>query len=189
VHLTQIWEERLYALKSIAYALLMDSSAVEDVLQETFKKVLEKERKFSDKHEAANYLRRAVINNSIDAVRRRQRNFKRFKNREDYRYPNEMVDQNSDDPLTFLIKEETIERRDQLTLEVRQAVKRLPTDQQEAISIFFNRNPPSNIKQVCRDIGIPYSTVRSRMLRGIDGIRRQLRIRGIDGFEEFQNEV
>ena len=187
MRLTQIWEERIHIFKTIAQALLIDSATVEDVLQETITKVLQKKRKFEDQHEAANYLRRAVINNSIDAFRKKQRYLKHFIAR-DYN-SSEMADRKSEDALSFLIKEETIEQRSKLNREVRKAVKLLSPPQQEAISIFFDHNSPKKVKEECRRKGIPYSTARSRMLKGIDNIRKHLRGRGIEGFKNLPKEV
>ena len=46
------------------------------------------------------------------------------------------------------------------------------------VDITFNRNH-QKIKDLCKEKGIPYSTVRSRMTAGIDRIRRRLQAKGI----------
>ena len=43
----------------------------------------------------------------------------------------------------------------------------------------FNGSP-RKLREVCREKGIPYSTVRSQITAGIDRIRRRLKARGVD---------
>lgn len=73
--------------------------------------------------------------------------------------------------------EEKRRHQDQLR-ELRAGLKSLSREQREAIRIMFERNGRP-IKQTCADLGIPYSTVRSRMLTGIEVLRRHLCDRGL----------
>jgi len=183
--LKRIWQERLRSLRAVAFTVLTDPAAVEDVLQETFTRVFQRGRAFQTEDEAFNYLRRAVINNSIDAFRKQQRNLKRFRQREYQGESPEIADSQTIDPLEILIREENHVLQNRLAMEVRRAVGKLPQPQREAIRLFFGKNSRQNVKEVCRRKGIPYSTVRSRMLKGIDNIRRQLQLRGMKGFTPF----
>ena len=54
----------------------------------------------------------------------------------------------------------------------------LPSVQREALEFAFNGNH-QKLRDVCREKGIPYSTVRSRVTVGIDRIRRRLEAKGI----------
>jgi RNA polymerase sigma factor (sigma-70 family) len=186
VLLSQIWQERLYIFKSIAYAVLADASVVEDVLQETFKKVLQSKHSFTDRQEAFNYLRRAVINTSIDAFRKKQRFCRRFESKGNLSdYPSR-TEEGQGDPLNFLIREETNRHRQELLTEIQDAITRLTATQKEALTIFFGRQSNRNVKQLCRCKGLPYSTVRSRMLKAVENIRKQLHSKGVPGFEDDQ---
>ena len=152
----------------------MDPSDVDDVLQEAFVKLLECNQHFSTQNEAYNYIRKVVFNTSIDHYRslRRQNAYSL--------HPGylSVLSRNAPNPLFLLIEKEKGKVKDSILKEVRKTLGELPPEQREAIDIAFNRNH-QKLKDICKERGIPYSTMRSRVTSGIDYIRRRLRVKGI----------
>jgi RNA polymerase sigma factor (sigma-70 family) len=82
--------------------------------------------------------------------------------------------QDQPDPLELLILQEQAEKQSRLNRRVQAALATLPTSQQEAIELFFNRSRSKRLKEICRESGIPYSTLRSRVTRGVNRLRLHL---------------
>jgi len=154
--------------------MLIDPSRVDDVLQESFVKLLESNKHFSNPNEAYNYMRKVVLNTSIDHYRCLRRWNAYSLN------PGNPSSLSSSDPnpLNLLIEKEKGEVKNSILKEVRKTLGELPPEQREAIDIAFNRNH-RKIKDICTEKGVPYSTIRSRVTAGIDHIRRQLSVKGI----------
>ena len=169
--LAEVWEQQEPVLRSIVKTILLDHSLIDDVLQDAFTQVLKMERQFVDNQEAYNYARRAVINTAIDYYRkiRKRQDFQRKQLSEDY------IDTRT--PLAALVRREEAGDRVTLMKEVQTAFSQLSSEQQEAINMILGRT--RKIKDICQETGIPYSTLRSRLLSGVDQIREQLRARGL----------
>jgi len=178
-----VWEEKKCALRAVVRAVVSDSSSVEDVLQETFLRVLKTRKSFANQQEAYNYLRRAVLNTSIDSYRRVQRQNSRFDTRNGDRRTQGYAETGTD-PLSMLLISEAAQTHSHLVDEVEMALRSLPPKQREAIEVFFRRESTLKLKEFCQEQGVPYSTLRSRMLQGIDQIRAHLQQRGISGFRQ-----
>ncbi len=148
---------------------------MDDVLQEAFVKLLESKKHFSSPNEAYNYMRKVVLNTSIDHYRSLRRRQKAYSlNPGNFSSPSS----HAPSPLNLLIEKEKGEVEDSILKEIRKTLGKLSPEQREAIDIAFNRDH-RKIKDICTEKGIPYSTVRSRVTAGIDHIRRQLIIKGI----------
>jgi RNA polymerase sigma factor (sigma-70 family) len=160
-------------------AVLLDQSSIEDVLQEAFTRVLQSRKSFSSRQEAFHYLRKTVLTTTIDMYRRSSRQMNKVSGyRNISEVPVEAV-QERPDPLNVLILQEQEEKQRQLVKQVKSALKSLPPTQQQAIELFFSRSRSRRLKDICRESGIPYSTLRSRVLRGVDSIRLRLREKGV----------
>jgi RNA polymerase sigma factor (sigma-70 family) len=182
--LSQVWKEKQYTFRAIAHSILLDKSLVDDVLQEAFTRILQSERRFSDEGETYNYIRKTVLNTTIDTYRRVRRQNSRYtatKLSTVSRTPGE--GDCFGDPLTLLLKKEKRKIDADLAAEVRAALDKLSGEQKAAIQVFFGRDRNKKVKDICREQGVPYSTLRSRMLTGIEKIRHTLRQRGVEGFE------
>jgi RNA polymerase sigma factor (sigma-70 family) len=170
--LERLWRKNQAILRSLIRNILIDPSSVDDVLQEAFVKLLESNKHFSSPNEAYNYMRKVVLNTSIDHYRcLRRRNAYSL-------HPGHLSSQSSNvpNPLNLLIEKESVEVKNSILKEVRKTLAELPPEQREAIDIAFNRNR-RKIKDICTEKGIPYSTIRSRVTAGIDHIRRQLTVK------------
>ena len=170
-------------------SVLLDQSSIEDVLQEAFTRVLQSRKHFSDQQEAFHYLRRTVLTTTIDVYRRSKRQTSKISDSPRPAEKSIHAVRGRPDPLELLILKEEAEERRQLINHVRSAVNSLPKAQREAIELFFNRSKRVRLKDICQDSGIPYSTLRSRMIRGVDTIRLYLCRKGVAGFSEQQEEV
>jgi RNA polymerase sigma factor (sigma-70 family) len=173
--LTQVWKEKQHAFRALVRTVLLDQSSVDDVLQEAFARVLQSQKRFSGQQEAYYYLRKTVLSTTIDSYRR----IKRYTHHVATAAPSPSSGyspfQQPADPLSLLIREEETAEQRHLVEQVRAALAELPPRQKEAIELFFGRAKRTKLKDVCREAGIPYSTLRSRMIRGIDKIRLRLK--------------
>ena len=164
--------------------VLFDQSSIDDVMQEAFVRVLQSRKDFSDRKEAFHYLRKTVFSTTIDSYRRLRRCHKKVVSC--YSSPESILGlpQNELDPLAHLILEEQAEQKRQLVRQIKAAVASLPPSQKQAIELFYGRGKKRRLKEVCQDSGIPYSTLRSRMMRGIKSIRVQLHEKGVVEFPD-----
>jgi RNA polymerase sigma factor (sigma-70 family) len=165
-------------------AVLLDQSSIDDVLQEAFARVLKSRKDFSNRQEAFHYLRKTVLSTTIDLYRRSTRYNSRVVDCKNQLEVSPTLPQEMPDPLGLLILQEQAEQQCHLVSQVKAAIDTLPPSQQEAIKLFFGRSKRKRLKEICKDSGIPYSTLRSRVMRGVDKIRLHLREEGVDAFPE-----
>jgi len=174
--LERLWDKNQGILRSIVLSILIDPSGTDDVLQEAYTKVLRTRKHFSTQEEAYNYIRKTVVHTCIDSYRSFKRRTALFVSCPDA--DNIPPTYGQADPLTQLMEKEQIEVQSTILEEVRKTMAELPTVQREALAFAFNGNH-QKLREVCREKGIPYSTVRSRVAAGIDRIRRRLKAKGV----------
>lgn len=170
----------------MAAAVLPGSHHVDDVLQEAFARVLKSRREFGNRTDAYRYLRTSVMNTAIDFYRRLKRQHRVFTACDVQNVY--LPCPGREDPLSRLIRAEETDARRALMAEVQAAVENLTPQQQEAIQAFFGKRRQTSLKDFCTENGVSYSTLRCRMLQGIDRIREQLQGRHIDGFSGTEEE-
>jgi len=174
--LEQIWRQNQAVLRSIIRNVLQDSSCIDDVLQDSFAKLIRSKKEFSTPEETYQYIRKTVLNTSIDYYRDlKRRGFHLTVSAESEPY---LLTSDHPNPLAKLMEGEKAGVERTVLRELEKAMKELTREQREAIDILFNRNH-KKIKDICRERGIPYSTVRSRVTAGIDRLRRVLRAKGV----------
>ena len=61
---------------------------------------------------------------------------------------------------------------------VAKALTDLPPDQRKAIHLILGPRP-GKLKEMCREIGVPYSILRSRMIAGLERIRTKIKTKGL----------
>ena len=176
--LERVWRNYQYVFRAIAASILVDKSLVDDALQEAFAKVFRAEKTFASDVQAFRFVRRAVYNASVDQLRRVTRRNRRFPSYDDPQVHEDSQPFDSESPLFLLVREEENRRHRTLLRELKSGLKHLTRDQREAIRLIFGGDGRP-IKKTCAGLGVPYSTVRSRMLAGIDALRRHLLDRGI----------
>lgn len=139
-----LYRERLNAMVRLAYAIVYDRSAAEDVVHEAFIKVARSWHRI-DKPEP--YLRRAVVNESISRLRRRRR--------EDAR--------RLDPPAPVLPPELD---------ETWRALERLPVNQRTALALRYYAD--LTVDQVALTMDVPPGTVKSLIHRGLASLKEVL---------------
>ena len=174
--LERLWDKNQAILRSIVLNILIDPSGADDVLQDAYAKVFRSKKHFSTQDEAYNYIRKTVVHTCIDYYRSFRRRTALFVNSRDFANLPHIY--NQADPLTQLVEKEKGEVQVAFLEEVRKTMAELPPLQREALEIAFNGNQ-QKLREVCREKGIPYSTVRSRVTAGIEQIRRKLRAKGV----------
>lgn len=184
--IARVWEEKRQVFKAIVISVLRDPAGADDVLQEAFARVLSSNKEFHSQPEAYHYLRTAVLNTAIDVYRRVRRYRRRHSDKE--LIPSK-IETGEADPLSLLIQAQELSEKTQLINEIQAALNYLSPQQQEAIQIFFASGQGTRLKDICRNKGVPYSTLRSRMLKGLDRIRTHLRENGVSGFDSKGNET
>jgi RNA polymerase sigma-70 factor (sigma-E family) len=152
---TALYEAHALGLVRLAYVMLGDRSAAEDVVQEAFGGLYRRWAHLSDQDKALQYVRSAVLNGSRSALRRR-RNADRAHG----------VHQ----PAAASAEAAALsgeERR-----EVMRALRLLPHRQREVLVLRFYLDEPE--AEIARFMGISQSTVRSTGHRALAALGRLL---------------
>ena len=181
--LERVWQKKYTALRSIVRGFLFDDARVEDILQDALSQVLASGRSFPDEMETYRYLRRSVFNASIDRYRASRRRVYLPLPEEpgDFKLP---IHSKPSDPLFLLLQREKQSLKRAVLREISVAMSELPDVQQEAIRMIMGPRE-MKLKDLCRIKGIPYSTLRSRMLAGVERLRRRLKTRRL--YHEYVN--
>ena len=171
VLLERIWEKHQRLFKSIVLTIIRNPEDVEDVLQETYRRLLNKPRNIKDPDEAFYYLKKSVRNTSIDWNRKMFRRNLTVKEQVSNYERLEELRTSPDNPLSNLLEKEKMAFDSRFIKEARSIVDELPEKFREAVKSYFQLDgyPPPGEFYDKRNIA--YSTLRSRMERGIDLIR------------------
>ncbi len=170
--LADVWERNKTILQGIVKTILLDHSAVDDVLQDAFTQVMTAGPEFEDEQQAYNYARRAVINTAINHYRRVKRNLALI---HALKQDQHEVDERT--PLVMMMEGERGQIESAVMRELGPALSRLTPDRRRAVELVFNRT--EKLQDVCREEDIAYTTLRSRVLSAVDQIRKHLRVRRI----------
>lgn len=176
----RVWREKRELLNIVARSVAPDDGVAEDLLQEAFARALESKREMKDPEAAFRFICRILTNVAIDDHRRRrrlQRIIGSLPRTAEARFVKPAV--TSASPLCLLIGEETGLVRTSVMEEIRQAMLSLPDKQREALDVMFDEARGMTLQEFCRERGVPYSTLRSRMLKAVDLIRGRLRRKGL----------
>ncbi len=174
--LERIWCDKQTVFRSIVLRVLLDPSRVDDILQEAFAHVLASGKAFPSEADAYRYIRRVVFNTTIDYYRASKRAVDCFSTEAIFVYSEPRSSQPS--PLTTLLKNEFATSRSELLEEIARALTDLPPDQREAIQLILGPRR-RKLNEMCREAGVPYSTLRSRMIAGLERIREKLKVKGL----------
>ena len=170
----KVWEKNQRLFRSIVRAIIRNPEDVEDVLQETYRRILNAPWRITDPQETFYYLKKSVRNTSIDWNRKMfRRNLTVKEQVSDYEKLEELQT-SGDNPLSSLLEKERELTDARFAREVRIAVDELPEKPREAVKSFFSLDGVSPPKQLCAQKNIPYSTLRSRMEKGINLIREKI---------------
>ncbi|MGH9340014.1 MAG: RNA polymerase sigma factor [Acidobacteriota bacterium] len=177
--LEKVWLRNQAIFRTLVRNILFDHSIIDDVLQEAFVRLLRSRKNLLTEQDAYNYARKTVVNTSID--------FYRHLSRQKSAAGHYSASQTDEDPLSLMIQEEQDSFNNSVLEEIKEALLQLPPEQRQAIDLIFNHDRRRKIKDLCKEAGIPYTTVRSRMRAGIDGIRQTLKGKGL--YEVFERSI
>jgi len=150
-----LYQTHAVALIRLAYVILGDRPAAEDVVQEAFCGLYRHWQHLADRGRALSYVRSAVLNGCRSALRRR-------------------VARRA--PLTFqppTASAEAVVLSGEERQEVMQAVRRLPARQREVLVLRFYLDLADD--EIARVMGIRPSTVRSAAARALEALGRALK--------------
>jgi len=152
--LVQRWHPRLLAQ---AQRLAGTPEGAADITQESWLAIVRSLRRLDDPARFRYWAHRIVANKSADWVRRQQRHRKLIHTAAQR---TRSLDDSS--PADEALRKERVDL-------VRQAIRRLPTDQRKLLALFYIEG--KSIKQIASRLGIPQGTVKSRL----HAIRQELK--------------
>ena len=152
--LTDLYRLHALALIRLAYVMLGDRQAAEDVVQDAFAGLYRRWGQLADQAKAVPYLRASVLNGCRSAIRRQ-------------RPVMELVDADSAD----MSAEAAMLAGEQQQV-LMHAIRRLPQRQRETLVLRFYLDEPD--AEIARLMGIRESTVRSTTHRALAALGRLL---------------
>lgn len=173
--LEDLWSTHLRLFRHIALAIVRRTDIVEDVVQEAFRRALRSSFTLNNRDEALLYLKRIVTNTSIDYYHHRRRQA----NEQEIEDVDRVADSPSASPLDRLLRREEAETNRERLQGIMEELMKLSEEQREAIEALVLSDPPRTLTEMSRTSGIPISTLRSRLVLGLDRIRKNLRKRGL----------
>ncbi len=174
--LERLWKENEKTLRSIISTVFRDDALIDDVMQEAYLRILRFGSQSRSSGEGYRFIRKVVWSTTVDLYRRR-----RSKKENGFGSYPPLAPPPS--PLTTLVRMEESRLRKLVWSEIDQAIKELPPKLQVALDCYYGPEIQP-IQDVCLELGLSYSTLRSRMLSALERIRRRLKKKGI--FEPYQ---
>lgn len=144
-----------------AYFVSKDAALAEDAVQEVFILLVEKIHQLNDSSRLEAWLTRIAVNKARDMIRKRAK--------EVTLTGYEKVEEKNDGPLPSYLKKEEIKL-------VQEAIKSLPEDVQYIFFLRYERE--MSVKDISQHAGIPEGTVKSKLHRGREAVRRFLEREG-----------
>ncbi len=177
--LEDLWRKNESILRAIVGSVLTNHTLIDDVLQEAYLRMLRTSRRLEDnEQETYRFIRRVVWTTTIDQYRRLTR---RTMVPLDVR-----IASDKPTPLKLVLDQEQRDLTRLLIGELEHALEELTPVQRQAVECYYGtqRKP---LKDACSETGIPYSTLRSRMLSGLRRIRTRFEEKGmIDRFLSYE---
>jgi len=173
--ITQLSGKQARAWHRTVARMLKDRDLADDVLQESWRRVLASQVSFPTRTEWEKYFTRTLVNTALDHGRERSRSTRLAADLEE---AEGLADQEQDQLRSVLDGERA--RRDQRILrEAMALVQGLPAGQRHAIVLLINKRPSETLQDISRREGVAVSTLRSRMYSGIRHLRRLLVRKGL----------
>jgi RNA polymerase sigma factor (sigma-70 family) len=155
---------------SFARIILGNQADAEDVVQESVRPLLARNRDLLSEDEVRMYLNRVVGNTAIDMYNARKRDrMRRLPLRED-KCPSQV---SANPHRAFEDLEQSVERERMVAL-MREGLASLPVKQYEALRMTLLDSAGTSIRDAGVVNGIPYSTLRHRAVQGLRQLRRYI---------------
>lgn len=163
------WQKHQAVLRSIV-GNVVGSSRVDDVMQESFIRLLRYSRSRASEVAPFRLIRRIVWTTTIDHYRKL------------YRYEPGLdslsLASTTPSPLAEVLESEEDRQFKVLMWEINAAIEDLEPGHKDAIVSYFRRSDKS-VSEICVEKNLPYSTLRSRMLSGLRVLRKRLQDKGV----------
>ena len=169
--LEDLWSTHLRLFRHIAYTIVRHADLAEDVIQEAFGRALRSHQNIDKPDEALLYLKRIVTNTSIDYYHRQRRQ----DSEESLESADRVADRPDVSPLEQLLGKEQQWRDRRRLRQIAREIQALRPEQRFAIEQLVLAESPPSLTALSRATGIPISTLRSRVILGLDRIRKNLR--------------
>jgi RNA polymerase sigma-70 factor (ECF subfamily) len=151
-----IYQKYVDMMLAVALHLLGNAGDAEDVVQEVFTSLVEAPQTLELRGSLKGFLAVCVANKSRDLLRRRKLV---------PAGPDDRELAGSDEPLELVIRSEQI-------LRLREALRRLPYEQQEVITLHVHAG--LTFRALARALQVPLGTVQSRYRYGLNSLRMEL---------------
>ncbi|MEE8584213.1 MAG: RNA polymerase sigma factor [Acidobacteriota bacterium] len=174
--LERLWKENERTLRTVVSTVFRDETLIDDVMQEAYLRILRFGSSSRSSGEAYRFIRKVVWSTTVDLYRRRRIKKETVLSR----YPPISPPPS---PLATLVRIEESCLRMLVWSEIDQAIQELPPKLQVALDCYYGTESQP-IQDACMELGLSYSTLRSRMLAALERIRRRLKKKGI--FEPYQ---
>jgi RNA polymerase sigma-70 factor (ECF subfamily) len=156
-----------YRLLRYLWTLTGSREAAEDLFQETWMRVLERGHQYSPRWKFEAWLFAIARNLTIDLLRRRQpESLDALLCHEDTRAAHELRDPDSPTPFESAAAGERAERMEAV-------LRHLSPDAREVLVLRFQED--LNLDEIAAVVGVPLSTVKSRLYRGLEALRNLLK--------------
>lgn len=156
-NLDQLMELHTERLFRIAYYYTKDLQIAEDIVQDVFIKFYHHQKYYEERGEIKAYLARMTINRSKDYLK-------------SWAFRKIVLQHKLFSKQKTVIKDALIQHDEQTILD--EAILRLPIKQREPIVYFYLEDMP--IKEIAELLGIPEGTVKSRLKKGKELLKRDL---------------
>jgi len=153
----QLYKLYYKAMYNTCYRIVSDEMEAEDIMQEAFLKAFDKLDTYSGKVSFGAWLKRIVINHSLDQIKKKKLDFKNVE-----KYPHE-------------IKEEKEEQEDDTTEqieEIKSAIDQLPDGYRIVLSLYLLEGYDHD--EIGEILSISASTSRSQYTRAKNKLKEQL---------------
>lgn len=167
--LERIWRENYPFFRALARSIAYREEDIEDILQESYLRLLKSASLPTEKGPILSFMRKVVWSASIDSYRRRRRDFR-------LRARVAGSAQEPPNPLSELLQADRERARNELLHQLCDVLGELPKNHRQALRLYFGREVRT-ITQACSQSGLPYSTLRSRMLVAIKELRKLLSLK------------
>ncbi|HEU4965217.1 MAG TPA: RNA polymerase sigma factor SigW [Bacilli bacterium] len=163
--LVELYKDKLY---NLGYRMLGNPQEAEDAAQEAFLRAYKNIHKYDPKHKFSTWIYRIATNLCIDKLR---------KKKADYSLDAELDGAEGNDMYARLAaptetpEVETV--REEMRAEVQQAIDNLPESYRAAVILKYLHD--MSLQEISEVLEIPVSTVKTRVHRGREALRKELR--------------
>lgn len=169
----QLLERYANQIYRLCYRMLGNQHEAEDAVQETFLRVHMNLDRYDGNYKFSTWIFRICTNLCIDRLRKRKKTA--------YSLDSQMNDEEGTDGYAFLESKELTPEAQLILSESQRTVRRLIDDLPEKYKsiIVLRYLQDLSVKEISEVTGMPESTVKTRMHRGRELLRRKLKIESV----------